>query len=78
MVEINVEVVFSSKAGVGASSETPARKIVVEIAVEIAAQKNIWRQMALAPLGAGDGVNIFMLSVCFSNGGHTQTSFHEK
>ena len=78
MVEIIVEVVIPPKAGAGASSGAPARQNAVKIVVEIAAQKNIWPQKAFAPLGADVTVNIFILSVCFSDRGHTQTSFHEQ
>ena len=78
MVKNDVALNFSSKSGCGAPSEAPARQIDVETKVKNAAQKNIWRQRALAPLGADVEGIIFILAECFSDGGHTQTNFHEK
>ena len=78
MVQKGVALNFSSKSGCWAPSEAPAKQIVVEKKVKIVAQKIIRRQRALAPLGADVEVMIFILAVCFSDGGHTQTNFHER
>ena len=66
------------KIGWGAPAGAPASEIGVVTKREIAIQKNNWRPKALAPLGAVIVMNIFILSGCFSDGGHTQTNFLEK
>jgi hypothetical protein len=66
------------KIGWGAPSGAPASEIGVVTKREIASQKINWRPKALAPLGAVIVMNIFILSGCFSDGGRTQTNFHEK
>jgi hypothetical protein len=78
LLENEGEIFVSSKPGCWAPSGAPVRQIDEVAKITIAAQNFNWRPRALAPLGADGLMNIFILSECFSEGGHTQTSFHEK
>ena len=68
----------SSNLGCRATSGAPVSKIVEVAKITIAAQNFNWRPRALAPIGADGVMSKFILAGCFSDGGLTQTNFHEK